>query len=159
MSSYQHSAFALALASYILISGCGVKYSTGGVPTASSPRPAPTEQAPPAAPVPEPVAPAIRPDSPTVSTARSLPAAVALRDQAASATEASNYSRAIGLLERAIRVSPRDPATYQALAENHLALNQPAQALQIVRRALVLDPDAQQYEKLIELEQQCMALL
>lgn len=162
MSSFSKSAGVFALGSCLLITACGTRNTSSRARSPvqpPTPVPAAIEQQSEITPTQETVGPAIRADNAPTSAIRSLPAAVALRSQAASATQASNFPRAIGLLERAIRVSPRDPQTYQALAENHLALNQPEQALQIVRRALVLNPSAQQYESLTALEQKCLALL
>ena len=95
------------------------------------------------------------PDEP----ARSLPAAIALRAQASQAADANNHSRAIGLLERAIRISPQDPVNFEALAKSHLAMNQPGQALQLVRRALSLNPTDSQRTSLTALAEKCQAML
>ncbi|MEM7258260.1 MAG: tetratricopeptide repeat protein [Pseudomonadota bacterium] len=106
------------------------------------------------------VSPQIKPTSiPDAQAPRSLPAAVSLREQAAAAAAADNHNRAIGLLERAIRISPNDPATFAALAESHLALSRPQQALELTRRGLTLNPDLEQQLTLEALEQKCLALL
>ena len=106
------------------------------------------------------VSPAIQPTAiPQADLPRSLPAAVALREQAAIASENTNYARAIGLLERAIRISPNDPETFYALAENHLADHRPQQALELARRALTLNPTLHQQLAIEALEQRCLALL
>ena len=144
------------------LAACGTKYSRS--PSATE-RPAPVvqpanTQLPDPAPTDQTV-PVIRPTAtnPAVDEVRSLPAAVALREQATSASAQSNHLRAIGLLERAIRISPQDPQTFQDLAKNHLAMNQPAQALELVQRALSLNPSAKQQISLQALAEQCRAML
>ncbi len=97
--------------------------------------------------------------APPLEAVRSLPAAIALRDQAANATAADNHSRALGLLERALRISPDDPLTFQALAQSHLAMNQPGQALQLARRGLSLNPTNAQRDSLMALVEKCQAML
>ncbi len=155
-----HSA-ALAICC-VSMAACGTKYSRAPV---APPAPTPTQPVveTPLLPV-APEEPAVQLIQPTTSTppvdaVRSLPAAIALRNQAASATEALNHQRAIGLLERAIRISPDDPRTYQDLAGNHLAMNRPAQALDLVRRGLSLNPTAGQRQSLLDLAERCRALL
>ena len=101
---------------------------------------------------------------PTISTAedqpaRSLPAAIALRDQAGKTAKDGDHRRAIVLLERAVRISPDDPLTFKALAENHLALSQPREALQLARRGLSLNPTAAQGDELRALVSRCEAML
>ena len=85
---------------------------------------------------------------PPEQAVQSLPAAIALRDQASIAANANDYSRAIGLLERALRISPDDPQTFYDLALNHLSLQQPQQALQLARRGLSLNPTNKQKDAL-----------
>lgn len=150
-----------------LLSACGTKFSnpspssTSGPPDANAPSLSQSaEEAGTSPAAPTTVSPAIQPSSiPQADTPRSLPAAIALREQAAQASEAANYSRAIGLLERAIRISPSDPATFLALAENHLGEHRPQQALELTRRALTLDPTLEQQLALEALQQRCLALL
>ena len=148
----------------ILLSACGTKYSsTSRTPIPTDPAPVIVPDAPatssrqPAPPEPQ----IIRPTTiaPPADQARSLPAALALRDQASSAAETGNHARAIGLLERAIRISPQDPLTFQALAQSHLAMNRPGQALQLVRRGLSLNPTPSQRESLELLAEKCRAQL
>ncbi len=146
-----------------LVTACGTKYAdrspdappaTTNAPLANAPEPTV------ATPAPITVSPEIRPTSvPDASQPRSLPAAIALRKQAATAADNGNHSRAIGLLERAIRISPADPATFSALAENHLAQNRPQQALELTRRALTLNPTTDQRTILEAPQQRCLALL
>lgn len=146
----------------LISSGCGTKYTAGNnrIPEPIL-LPGPAEQ------------PTIEPDAaalpsatvivptklPDTNQPRSLPAALALRKQALAATEQNNHTRAIGLLERAIRISPKDPDTFKALAENHLAMNRPEQALELTRRALSLNPTPQQRQALNSLAERCLALL
>lgn len=154
----------LALPTVVALSACGTKYS----PSQSAPRPTAKvpatlpEITPGEATLPEVTTPQIiRPTTmtPPSDPVRSLPAAIALREQAALAADANNHSRAIGLLERAIRISPQDPLTFEALAENHLAMNRPGQALQLVRRGLSLNPTSAQRESLTLLAEKCQAML
>lgn len=109
----------------------------------------------------EPARPTIEPTAtvPPPQPVQSLPAAVALRDQAASATAANDHRRAIGLLERALRVSPNDPQTFYDLASSHLAMKQPQQALQLARRGLTLNPTNAQREALQQLATRSEAML
>ena len=142
------------------LTACGTKFAS---PRATPPSPQPIEQPPviDSAPIlspEEPVSPAIRPTKkPDAQQARSLPAAVALRSQAQMAAENGNHSRAIGLLERAIRISPADPVTFQALAESHLAMNRPHQALEMTKRAMNLNPTIEQQLALEALAQRSQA--
>jgi len=132
----------------LLLTGCGSKFSTQRSVEKGTPVQVIEPPAPPA-PV-EPARPAIEPTAtvPPSEPLRSLPAAISLRDQAARASAANDHSRAIGLLLRALRVSPDDPQTYYDLASSHLKLNQPREALQIARRGLSLNPTNTQRESL-----------
>ncbi len=148
----------------IALAGCGTKYAQppqtqsppAQVPTTLPEEPVLLPTLPPATP-PEVIRPTTIITTPN-EAARSLPAAIALRDQASRAAAADNHSRAIGLLERAIRISPQDPLTFEALAESHLALDQPGTALQLARRALSLNPTAAQRESLTLLAEKSQAL-
>jgi len=128
-----------------VLTGCGTKFSTQRGIEEDPPVQIiePQEPAAPTRPAIEPTA-TVPPSEPI----QSLPAVTDLRDQAARAAAASDHSRAIGLLLRALRVSPNDPQTYYELASNHLALNQPQQALQIARRGLSFNPTDSQRESL-----------
>lgn len=132
----------------LLLTGCGSKFSTQRSVEKETPVQVIEPPAPPA-PV-EPARPAIEPTAtvPPSEPLRSLPAAISLRDQAARASAANDHSRAIGLLLRALRVSPDDPQTFYDLASSHLKLNQPQEALQIARRGLSLNPTNTQRESL-----------
>ncbi len=153
----------LCIAITSMLASCGTKYSTTQpAPTRQPvelppPPPLPTEEIP-TQELPEPAV--IRPTrKPDIEEARSLPAAISLRDQAKVAAGNDDHSRAIGLLERAIRISPSDPATFEALAESHLAMNRPAQALELTRRALNLNPNIEQRISLQALARRCEAQL
>jgi len=124
----------------LALSACGTKF-TSSTPTVSQPAPAPRQ---------EPAQPEIAPTTtrPEPAQQRSAPAVIALRDQAAAATAANDHTRAIGLLERTLRIAPDDPQTYYELASNHLALNQSRQALQLARRGLTLSPSNRQRDAL-----------
>lgn len=154
----------LALLGLLVISGCGTKYASPPRPQSTTARvPTTLPEAPASLPtLPDNTAPqVIRPTTTTAPSdpARSLPAALTLRDQASKAAAANNHLRAIGLLERAIRISPQDPLTFEALAENYLALEQPGQALQLVRRGLSLNPTNKQRQSLTLLAEKCQAML
>jgi len=149
----------------LLATACGTKYATPRPPVAQ-----PVDNFPAPEPVTEPQVvqqPAIEPDVDIATTAtverqptvQSLPAAIALRDQAAIATLARDHSRAIGLLERALRISPDDPQTFYDLATNHLALQQPQQAQQLARRGLTLNPTNSQRDALQNLISRSQAAL
>lgn len=138
----------------VFLTACGTKFST---PPRIEDRPVVVEQPKPA----EPARPTIEPTAtvPPPQPVQSLPAAVALRDQAANAAAANDHRRAIGLLERALRVSPNDPQTFYDLASSHLAMKQPQQALQLARRGLTLNPTNAQREALQRLATQSEAML
>ena len=150
----------IALASLFLpaflLTACGTKYATKPIIEQEPP----VQVIEPPAPV-EPARPSIEPTAtvPPIEPLQSLPAVVALRDQAARATAAKDHSRAIGLLERALRVSPDDPQTFYDLANNHLALKQPEQALQLARRGLSLNPTNTQRGSLEQLIARSEAML
>ena len=143
----------------LLLTSCGTKFSTP--PNIEQKPPVQVIEPPPPPPPVEPTRPTIEPTAtvPPPKPIQSLPAAVALRNQAASATAAKDHSRAIGLLERALRVSPNDPQTFYDLANNHLALKQPQQALQLARRGLSLNPTNSQRDSLEELVARSQAML
>ncbi len=149
--------FAL-LVTALLLAGCGTKY------TVDRPEPSPpvrdTETPEPVEPV-KPARPQITPTTikPPAEAIQSLPAAVALRDQAEVATSANDHARAIGLLERALRISPNDPQTFYELALNHLAMQQPQQALQLARRGLTLNPTTLQRQALERLTARSQSML
>ena len=146
----------VAILCTFLLTACGTRYATQpGIEEES-----PVQVIEPPAPA-TPVRPTIEPTAtlPPPEPLQSLPAAVDLRDQAARATAASDHSRAIGLLERALRVSPNDPQTFYDLAKSHLALKQPQQALQLARRGLSLNPTAAQRESLEQLVARSQATL
>jgi len=97
--------------------------------------------------------------TPRVEVVQSLPAVAALREQATIASTASDHARAIGLLERALRIAPGDPQTFYDLASNHLALKQPQQAMQLARRGLTLNPNNNQRDALQELVTRSQSML
>ncbi len=148
----------LVLLPALLLTGCGTKYTVerpeGNPPVRVIETPEPIE------PVEQP-RPRIAPTTinPPVEAVQSLPAAVALRDQAAVATSANDHPRAIGLLERALRISPNDPQTFYELALNHLAMQQPQQALQLARRGLTLNPTTAQRQALERLTARSQSML
>ena len=127
-----------------------------GTPTRTTPQPAVIENAPQEA--------LLVPQQPqktlTASKpAKSLPAAKRMRQLASAEGDKGDYKRAIALLERALRISPRDPETYYELARNHLLMGEPAQALQLAQRGLSLKPDLNQRHRLEQLVDDCKAKL
>lgn len=91
--------------------------------------------------------------------AKSLPAATRIRQLASAEGEKGDYKRAIALLERALRISPRDPETYYELARHYLLMEEPAQALQLAQRGLSLKPSLDQRHRLEQLVDDCRAKL
>jgi len=96
---------------------------------------------------------------PATSAATSLPAAQRMRQLASAEGEKGEYRSAVALLERALRISPRDPETYYELARNHLLLDNPAQAMQLAQRGLSHSPNADQRARLEQLVEDCRAAL
>lgn len=90
---------------------------------------------------------------------KSLPAAQKMRQLASVQGEKGDYKRAVALLERALRISPRDPETYYELARNHLLMDDPAQALQLAQRGLSLKPSSSLRHQLEQLIDDCKARL
>jgi tetratricopeptide (TPR) repeat protein len=71
---------------------------------------------------------------------------VALLQQSERAAEAGDVDEAIGYVERAIRLSPRDPALWLRLAELQLSAGDDARAIQMANKAIALSssrPDIQ----------------
>lgn len=79
---------------------------------------------------------------------KSLPAAQRMRQLASAEGEKGEYRRAVALLERALRISPKDPETYYDLAKYLLLLDNPQQALQMAQRGLSHKPTADQRRRL-----------
>ena len=145
--------FAIAL----LLSGCATQYSSDREGWQRQP-----DAQPPIEPIiDEPARPVILPTATTAPTepVRSLPAAIALRDQADSASNAGEHQKAIGLLERALRISPQDPETFISLAQNNLSMEQPQQAIQLARRGLSMNPTQSQRQSLQGIVERAQAAL
>jgi tetratricopeptide (TPR) repeat protein len=68
------------------------------------------------------------------------PAVKELLADARSAEEAGDYDRAGSLLERALRIQPRDPETLQGMAELHLQKQDYQQALNFATRSFEIGP-------------------
>lgn len=96
---------------------------------------------------------------PATQAPKSLPAAQRMRQLASAEGEKGEYKRAIALLERALRISPRDPETYYQLARNHLLMDDPAQALQLAQRGLSLKPVPELRSRLEQLLDDCKVKL
>ena len=96
---------------------------------------------------------------PATQAPKSLPAAKRMRQLASAEGEKGDYKRAIALLERALRISPRDPETYYELARNHLLMDDAAQALQLAQRGLSLKPVPELRGRLEQLVDDCRAKL
>jgi len=143
----------------LVLTACGTKFATPRSVGQEPPirviePPAPVTPAAPVRPTIEPTA-TIPPPEPL----QSLPAAINLRNEATRASDASDHLRAIGLLERALRISPNDPQIFYDLANNHLAMKRPEQALQLARRGLSLNPTNTQRDSLEQLAARSEAML
>lgn len=73
-----------------------------------------------------------------------VPAADKLLQQGDAARQQGDYSGAVSYLERAMRMAPRAPALYLALAKTRLAMGQYNSASQMAQRAISLLPAAPQ---------------
>ncbi|WP_246481070.1 tetratricopeptide repeat protein [Motiliproteus sediminis] len=94
-------------------------------------------------------APARRPTDPL------SPAVVALLDQASRYETAGQRQQALAYLERAQRISPREPQVYLQLARVRLAMNDVTRAVQLTERGLALAPSGSQVqEQLLQLKRQ-----
>lgn len=80
-------------------------------------------------------------DSRPEKTTTRNPAVVALRTQADSALKDDDIPAATRLLERALRIDPKDAETYYAVAQLRIKQDQPDAALQLIDKALSLRPD------------------
>jgi len=69
-----------------------------------------------------------------------VPAADDLLNQAEDARRAGDYSAAVNHLERGIRMAPRSPSLYLALAKTRLAMGQYGNATQMAQRTVSLLP-------------------
>lgn len=96
---------------------------------------------------------------PATQAPKSLPAAKRMRQLASAEGEKGDYKRAIALLERALRISPRDPETYYELARNHLLMDEASQALQLAQRGLSLKPVPELRRRLEQLVDDCKVKL
>ena len=63
---------------------------------------------------------------------------LALLQQTQRAVDEGNLDEAIAYVERAIRMSPRDPQLWLRLAELQLSADHPASAAQVARKAITL---------------------
>jgi len=81
----------------------------------------------------------------------SNPASVTLREQANSALENKDLRQAVRLLERALRIDSRDPATYYVFAKLRNQQDRSPAALQLIDKGLSLRPGAALKAKLLAL--------
>lgn len=79
---------------------------------------------------------------PRTQSRASNPVSNQLRTQAQQAIEDGELEQADRLLDRALRIDPRDPATYFLVAKLREQQNQVSAALQLVEKALSLKPAA-----------------
>lgn len=77
-----------------------------------------------------------------------------LRTQAEAASAEGLYDKAERLLVRALRIAPRDAATYYQLALVKLQQDEPGRALQLAKKGLSLGPDAPLEMRLRQVEAQ-----
>lgn len=82
-------------------------------------------------------------------------AGTTLRRQATRETDAGEYQRASRLLERALRVDSRDPATYYELARLRCLEAANDRAQQMIEKGLTLKPDASLRSKFGQLRSTC----
>ncbi|MEM6988778.1 MAG: hypothetical protein AAF499_19920 [Pseudomonadota bacterium] len=75
-------------------------------------------------------------DRPEPAVAERIPAAERLKAQAATAYRNGDFARALALLERAQRISPRDGSIYLDMASAHRADGRGALACQFARKGL-----------------------
>ncbi len=80
------------------------------------------------------------------------PAAIQLRERAAEAAALGDYQTASSLLERALRIEPRNASNYYALAEIRMQQARPGEAIEITQKALSLPADAALRESLKALQ-------
>ncbi len=78
---------------------------------------------------------------------------LALQDEAQRAATAGDPTKAIQILERAIRIEPTRPELWLELARAHLQNGNPAQAEQFARKALLFTGNR------YDLEQQAWAVI
>lgn len=76
-----------------------------------------------------------------------------LRAQARSASRNGEFDLAERLLNRALRIAPREPLSYYELAELKLKQQQPGSALQMAKKGLSLQPVGRLAKKLKDAEQ------
>lgn len=121
----------------------GGSTTQSGAPRAGTPygTPTPAQSAPYSAPTPAPGS--VR-KAPVVATysenSTGVSAADALLREGKSYHSRGQYANAANNFERAIRMAPRSPALYLALAKTRLALNDYNNAIQMANRALSLLP-------------------
>lgn len=130
----------IVAAAVLAVSGCAVQTSTVLEPPSPPVYGSPAPSAPG---IKQPNAP-VRP-APGMSYSYSddstgLPAADALLREGRSLHQRGQYANAANDFERAIRMAPRSPALYLALAKTRLALQDYGSAIQMANRALTLLP-------------------
>ncbi len=81
-----------------------------------------------------------------------------LRLDAQKANAEGLYAKAERLLDRAIRIAPRDPQNYLELAKLRLLQQQPAQAAQLARRGISLHPNDELLKELRAIEEEATTL-
>lgn len=115
----------LAMALLVLLTaGCAAAPSPATTPSSTTQTSTPPSAQPPAAP------PSPRPETPAAS-----PAVTALSEQAAVASAAGDHDGAATLLERALRVEPRNAELWHALAMTRLQTDDAQQAEQLALRS------------------------
>jgi len=111
--------------------------ATASIPTAERGAPPAVEPVQGSAADPQPI---VMPQSapPTQRQAPPSAALLALLQQAESQEEAGQLQRALSYLERAQRISPREPLVYLQLARVRLSMNDLARASQLTERGMAL---------------------
>lgn len=128
----------------VLLSACVPEQGVRGPTRDAQPLPPVVAPPPPAAPVPPPyevVPPQRAPVAPPGGYPRSLkdsnagPGVLALVRQAQDSRANGRFDAAVGQIERALRIEPRNPFIWQALAEAHLLAGHPDQAESAARKS------------------------
>ena len=129
----QHRCSGLAMALLVLLTaGCAAAPSPATTPSSTTQTTVPpsTQTTVPPAAQPPAVPPSPRPETPAAS-----PAVTALSEQAAVASAAGDHDGAATLLERALRVEPRNAELWHALAMTRLQTDDAQQAEQLALRS------------------------
>lgn len=96
--------------------------------------------------------------SPATSGLDTARAGTSLRKRAKIETDTGQYQRASRLLERALRVDSRDPATFYEFARLRCLEASPERAAQLIEKGLTLKPDGPLRSLFTALKAECSQL-